>query len=433
MKVCASLSSMSDLSKAMEADMIEIRLDLIDPVPDTGDKETIITFRGKFDNSSIPENFTGLVDIGEEGIPDVPYRIISSVHDYENTPSSEVIADTLNSMTADVSKGAYAVKDFKNLHDLLEASKTVTRNHVILGMGEMGEITRIRQDILKNEFTFAYIGKPTAPGQLSLDEMKALKGDSIITGLVGNPLDKSKSAEMHNAAFSESGIPGRFVKFPSPSLDYIGECIIGYNIRGVNVTIPYKESIIHHLDETDTNAESVGAVNTVVNADGKLKGYNTDVDGVEAAFENAGFGMKGKRILIMGSGGASRAGIVASLNNGAEVFLTGRNKEAVERLSSRFGTGIVNGDSLSDYDAIVNATPIGMYGDGEYPINLNDLTENHTVFDMVYGTETLLVSKARDLGCRIATGEDMLAMQGSRAFELWTGAGGMFDVMRSCL
>lgn len=434
MKICASLSDVSDLKKAMEADMIEIRLDLIDPVPDTGDKETIITFRDRFDGSIIPENFAGLVDIGEEDVPDVPYRIISSVHDYENTPPSETIAYTLNSMTADVSKGAYAVRDFKNLHDILEASERVTKKRVILGMGEMGAITRIRQNLLKNEFTFAYVGEPTAPGQLSLDEMRALDDDSMITGLVGNPLDRSKSFEMQNAAFLESGISGRYLKFPSPSLDFIGECIRGYGIRGVNVTIPYKESIIPHLDEIDDNADSVGAVNTVVNSDGVLKGYNTDIDGVEAAFRNAGFEMRRKRILIMGSGGASRAGIVASQKNNAEVSVMGRNEKVVKQLSLEFGTDIVpENDSLSDFDAIVNATPVGMYGDGEYPVNLNNLTENHTVFDMVYGIETPLISEARELGCRIATGEDMLAMQGSRAFELWTGVKGMFGTMRACL
>jgi len=434
MKICASLSRMSDLTKATEADMIEIRLDLVDRVPDTGDKETIITFRDKFDVSAIPKNFTGLIDIGEERIPDVPYRTISSVHDYENTPSSETIAETLNSMTADVSKGAYTVKDFKNLYDILEASKKVIGNRVILGMGEMGEITRIRQNVLGNEFTFAYVGEPTAPGQLSLDEMRALDEDSIITGLAGNPLDKSKSAEMHNAAFLESGISGRFLKFPSPSLEFIGECIRGYGIRGMNVTIPYKESIIPHLDEIDGTAESVGAVNTIVNDNGVLKGYNTDVDGVDAAFKNADFETKGKRILVMGSGGASRACIVASLNNNATVTVTGRNKDAVKRLSSAFGTEtMTEREPLSNFDAIVNATPVGMYGTGEYPVNLNDLDVNHTVFDMVYGIETLLVSKAKNLGCKIATGEDMLAMQGARAFELWTGVSGMFGTMRSCL
>ena len=434
MKICASLSNVSDLRKAMEADMIEIRLDLINSVPDTGDKETIITFRDGFDGSVIPENFTGLVDVGEEEVPDVPYRVISSVHDYDNTPSAETIAKTLNSMTTDVSKGAYAVRDFKNLYDILEASKKITKSRVILGMGEMGEITRIRQNLLKNEFTFAYVGEPTAPGQLSLDEMKALNDNSVITGLIGNPLDKSKSFEMQNAAFLESGISGRYLRFPSPSLDFVGECIRGYGIRGVNVTIPYKESIIPHLDEVDDNADSVGAVNTVVNDGGTLKGYNTDIDGVEAAFRNSGFDMRKKKILIMGSGGASRAGIVASRKNNAEVSVIGRNGKAVELLSLEFGTDIATeDDSLSDFDAIVNATPVGMYGDGEYPVNIKNLTADHTVFDMVYGIETPLISKATELGCRIATGEDMLAMQGSRAFELWTGVKGMFETMRSRL
>ncbi len=434
MRICVSLSSLSDLPKALEADMIEIRLDLIDSVPDTKGKETIITFRDGFDSSRVPKNFTGYVDAGKEDISDIPYKTISSIHDYEDTPSFDEIADSLNSMTSDISKGAYTTRNFKNLYDILKASKEVTKKHVILGMGQMGEITRIRQNILNNSFTFAYIGEPTAPGQLSFDEMNILDDDSIITGLVGNPLDKSKSPGMHNAAFSESGISGRYLKFPTSSLDRIAECIKGYDIRGINVTIPYKESIIPYLDEIDEDAESVGAVNTVVNDDGILKGYNTDIDGVEKAFDNTGFRMKGKRLLIMGSGGASRACIVASLNNKAEVSVLGRNERTLRSLADDFGIEILTEDtSLSGFDAIVNATPIGMYGDGSYPIDLENLNENHTVFDMVYGIDTALISKAKELNCRIATGEDMLAMQGSRAFELWTGVEGTFETMRSCL
>ncbi len=434
MRICASLGRLSDLPEAVSADMIEVRLDLLGSVPDTGNKETIVTFRDGFDPSLLPENFSGFADIGEEDIPDAPYRIISSIHDYENTPSADEIAYSLNSMNSEVSKGAYAVRDFKNLYDILKASEKVTKDHVLLGMGKMGEITRIRSDILGNMFTFAYISKPTAPGQISLDEMKNLNESSIITGLVGSPLDKSKSREMHNRAFVECGISGRYLNFPSPSLDYIGDCIRGYNIRGINVTIPYKESIISCLDEIDSDAESAKAVNTVVNSDGTLKGYNTDIDGIETALKNADFEMNGKRMLIMGSGGAARACIIAALRNNTEISVAGRNMKTVNKLSSEFGIGIATEESLmSEFDVIVNATPIGMYGEGTYPVNPNTLDESNTVFDMVYGVETPIVSKAKNTGCKIIAGEDMLAMQGARAFELWTGVKGAFDIMRSCL
>ena len=432
MKICASLSELTDLSEAFDADMIEIRLDLLGGVPDTAGKDTIVTFRDVFDKSVLPEGFEGMIDIGELPIPETNLRTISSIHDYEKTPAKEEISRKLNAMTSDISKGAYAVRDFKDLKNILEASKTVTRDHVILGMGSMGAITRIRQNILKNLFTFAYVSKSTAPGQLSLKEMRALGDECMITGIVGNPLERSRSQAMHNAAFLESDVTGRYLVFPSSSLDSIENCIRGFDIRGLNVTIPYKEEIIPYLDELDESAKKAGAVNTVVNTKGRLKGYNTDIDGIESSIKKTKCQIEGKKVLIMGSGGASRACIVAVQRNGADVSITGRNDRSVSQLASKFGlTQVPEGSCLSRFDIVVNATPIGMYEEGKYPADINSLSEGQTVLDMVYGVKTQFIDIAEKRGCKIATGEDMLAMQGARAFELWTGVGGMFEIMRS--
>lgn len=434
MRICASLGKLSDLSEAYDADLIEIRLDILDHVPEIGDKEAIVTFREDFDSSKLPEGYRGIIDIGEAELPETGLRTISSIHDYDKTPSESEISVSLNAMRSDISKGAYSVRDFRDLKNILKASKKVTRNHVILGMGEMGEITRIRQKTLGNLFTFAYVSEPTAPGQLSLKEMGRLDDDSIITGVTGDPLDKSKSPDMHNAAFAKSGISGRYLKFPSPSLDFIGECIRGYDVRGLNVTIPYKELIIPYLDEIDGDAKEAGAVNTIVNNYGVLKGYNTDIDGIERSLELAGCPLKGKNVLIMGSGGASRAGIVAAKRNGSKVSVTGRNEETLSLLSSEFDVkSLKEGSSISEFDIILNATPIGMYGEGTYPADITELRKDQTILDMVYGFDTPLIRNASRAGCRIATGEDMLAMQGARSFELWTGRKEMFETMRSCL
>ncbi len=434
MRICASLGKPSDLSEACDADLIEVRLDILGHVPDIGDKEAIVTFRGEFDPSKLPEGYRGMIDVGESDLPKTELRTISSIHDYKRTPSEAEISKSLNAMESDISKGAYSVRDFRDLRNILKASKNVTKDHVILGMGEMGEITRIRQNTLGNLFTFAYVSEPTAPGQLSLREMRGLDDDSIITGVTGNPLDKSRSPDMHNAAFAKSRISGRYLKFPSSSLDSVGDCIRGYDIRGLNVTIPYKEMIIPYLDEIDADAKEAGAVNTIVNNYGVLKGYNTDIDGIERSLRLAGCSLRGKKVLIMGSGGASRAGIVAAKRNGSKVSITGRNEEVVSLLSSEFGVEALNeGSSASDFDVIMNATPIGMYGEGNYPADIGELREDQTVLDMVYGSDTLLIGNASKAGCSIATGEDMLAMQGARSFELWTGRKGLFETMRSCL
>ncbi|MDD2410754.1 MAG: shikimate dehydrogenase [Candidatus Methanomethylophilaceae archaeon] len=433
MKICASLGRPSDMLEALGADMVEVRTDILGHLPDTKGIETVVTFRDGFDASLLPEGFSGIVDAGTEMLHDVPFRTISSVHDYDKTPAGQVISDTLNTMSSDISKGAYMVRDFEDLAHILEASRETKKEHVILGMGALGTVTRIRQKILGNSFTFAYVSGPTAPGQLSLGEMRRLGDDCMITGIVGDPLEHSRSPAMHQAAYDASGVNGKYLIFRSPSLARIEDCIRGYDIRGMNVTIPYKESIMGHLDALDADAEKAGAVNTIANESGRLKGYNTDIHGIEAAFQNIRCQMNGKKVLLMGSGGAARACIIASLRNGAEVSITGRNGLTVSRLSSEFGIEPIEKGSadLSRYEIIVNSTPIGMYGEGEYPADIRGLTGDSTVLDMVYGADTGLISEARSKGCRIATGEDMLAMQGARAFEIWTGVSGMFDIMRA--
>lgn len=435
MRICASISKAGDLACAADADMIEIRLDLLGSVPDTGGMLTVVTFRDGFDASLLPDGFSGYADIGEEAVPDIGVKTISSHHDYEGTPSPAEISDRLGRMASDVAKGAYSVRDFRDLAGILAASRSVKKEHVLLGMGAMGTVTRIRQSLLGNSFTFAYVSEPTAPGQLSLSEMRALGDDCMITGLVGHPLDRSRSQSMHDAAYRVSNIRGKYLTFPSPSLDLIEECIRGYDIRGLNVTVPYKTDVIGHLDRLSGDAEKVGAVNTVVNDSGILRGHNTDIDGVIGAFEMADCEVEGLKALILGSGGGARACAAALMRDGAEVTVTGRNPETLSGMASDMSIGKVpwREADVEDYDIIANATPIGMYAGGEYPADISGLTEHHIVFDMVYGTRTGLMEAAAARGCRMVTGEDMLAMQGARSFELWTGRGDMFPIMRDAL
>ena len=433
MRICASLSKAGDLACAADADMIEIRLDLLGSVPDVGDVPAVITFRDGFDASLLPGGFKGYVDVGEGAVPDISAGTISSYHDYDGTPSSADIADRLGRMVSDIAKGAYSVRDFRDLAGILSASESLDKEHVLLGMGTMGTITRIRQSVLGNSFTFAYVSEPTAPGQLSLKEMRAMGDDCVITGLVGHPLDRSRSQSMHDAAYRVSDIRGKYLTFPSPSLDLIGECIRGYDIRGLNVTVTFKTDVIEHLDRLSGDAEEVGAVNTVVNDSGILRGHNTDIDGVIGAFEMADCEIDGLKALILGSGGGARACAAALMREGAEVTVTGRNPGTLSGMASDMGVSTIpqRRADVKDYDIIANATPIGMYAEGEYPADIGNLTEHHIVFDMVYGTRTRLMDAATSRGCRTVAGEDMLAAQGARSFELWTGRGDMFPIMRA--
>ena len=254
----------------------------------------------------------------------------------------------------------------------------------------------------------------------------------MILGILGNPLSKSKSAKMQNAALRASGINGIYLPFESPDLEQVEEVIRGYDIRGVNVTIPYKQEIMDHLDVVDRSASAIGAVNTVVNNNGRLEGYNTDVIGIDVALGRAGFEAEDKRILIMGSGGAAKACAHYMSERNCDVTITGRNRETGEELAKEFGANFRNSTSVSVmmYDLIVNCTPVGMYSDGPYPINISSITRNQAVFDMVYGSETPIVREALSKGCPVAYGADMLAGQGAASFSMWTGVKDSFDVMR---
>lgn len=434
-KICASLSGFTGKEDLSKADMVEIRLDLLGDVPAIDGKELLVTFRDGVDLSVLPEGFEGMIDIGTEPRPDTTLTVVSSYHDYDATPSSDEIVSLLASMPGDIRKGAFRTDGFGDLHNLFRASEAVGGRSVLLGMGEFGTVTRVRSTLLRNEFTFAYVDAPTAPGQIGLEEMAALGDDCLVLGIVGDPLSRSMSPEMHRAAMRSEGLNGIYLRFETDDLEHCADVVREYNIRGLNITIPHKEAMLHRLDRLDETAEAVGAVNTLVNDDGVLTGYNTDVAGIDTALAVNRFEPWGKRAVIMGSGGAARACAYALTARGCAVTVTGRNEAAAARLAADLGCEYKPAVSIPVmlYDLIVNCTPIGMYGDGSYPLDLSHINRHQTVFDMVYGAETPIVSAARAATAGVITGSDMLAGQGAASFGLWTGHHDTFDKMRSVL
>ncbi len=425
MKVCTTYGS--DIPLRKNSEMHEIRLDVFSRIPDSIGQESLVTLCGK-DPSVVPASFKGLVDVGERDIETVQRRI-RSFHDFEKTPSADDIISMLSEGDQYISKGAFRASSFTDLYSILDASRRLGRRHVLLGMGQIGEVTRIRQEILGNEFTFGYAGTSTAPGQFSADEMEELGDDCQLVGITGHPLSHSKSPSMQNAAMKAAGINGRYLIFDSPDLEHVSEVIRGYDIRGMNVTIPYKQTIIPYLDDISEAAESVGAVNTIINDNGKLIGENTDIVGIEYALLHTP--LKGRKALILGSGGASRAAAYALKESGCEVSISGRNIDTTSQLSRDFGLNIHNG-SAGGFDIIVNCTPIGLV-EGQYPADISDLHKGQTVFDMVYGRETPLIMSSRTKGCGIVDGSEMLIGQGAASFRSWFDKEPDTDVMRGAL
>ena len=427
MRVCTTYGT--DVPLRDGAAMHEIRLDVFGSVPEGIGDDDIITLCGK-DISNVPASFGGLVDVGDSDMK-VKFRKIRSIHDFERTPDADAIVKMLAEGDQEISKGAFRVSSYSDLHSIFTASKNLGRKHVLLGMGETGAVTRIRQNTLGNEFTFGFSGSSTAPGQLSADEMEAFGDDCSIVGVTGHPLDHTKSPVMQNAAIKAAGLNAIYLKFDSPTLDNICDVMREYCIRGMNVTIPYKQDIFNLLDSFSDVSFEAGAVNTITNTDGVLVGDNTDVEGIKYAFRKKEEEPKGKKVLIMGSGGAARAAAYSFIDLGCEISIAGRNKETVADIGRTFGAEDYTG-SIRDYDIIVNCTPIGIV-DGEYPANINEIQKCQTVFDMVYGRQTGLIRAALDKGCRIVDGADMLVGQGAVSFELWFGKKPDTEVMKRAL
>ena len=275
-----------------------------------------------------------------------------------------------------------------------------------------------------------------------------VSGTTKVFALIGDPVGHTMSPAMHNAAFEELGLDYIYLPFHVKAHE-LADAVSGLralNVNGFNVTIPHKVSIIPVLDEVDPIAGKIGAVNTVVNDDGKLTGYNTDASGFLRALLEQGIDPAGKNIVILGAGGASRAISYILSDNDARLTVLNRWQEldwAVE-LAGRIGRDLgkevrameLTAENLSDVlaeaDILVNATSVGMTpDDNSSPVPAGLLKSGLTVFDIVYNpVRTRLLAEAAASGARTVGGVDMLAWQGALAFEKWTGRPAPIDLMR---
>lgn len=427
MRVCATYGAAVPLSR--DHAMNEIRMDVFQSVPEDSDENTLVTLAGR-DISCVPAGFPGLVDVAE-AMPKPSHRTVRSFHNFQCTPSADEIVRMLSEGEQEISKGAFMASSFTDLHSIYEATRKLGRKHVILGMGDTGMVTRIRQRILGNEFTFGYVGKSTAPGQLSADELEALGDGCRIVGITGDPVTHSKSPQMQNAAIAAAGINAIYLRFGSPDLAHLRDVMTEYDITGMNVTIPHKQEAIPQMDSVSKTVETVGAMNTIINKDGWFVGENTDVDGIMATFSD--LETDGKSVLIMGSGGAARAAGYAFTEMGCDTYVIGRNQKTVDAICRDLGTEYAPSPEADRYDVVVNCTPIGMYAEGSYPADVTSIGKDQVVFDMVYGIRTPLLSVAESAGCTMFDGSDMLVGQGAASFRHWFGTDADTKVMKEAL
>lgn len=279
-----------------------------------------------------------------------------------------------------------------------------------------------------------------------------IKATTRIYGIFGHPVSQSLSPAIHNAAFEHLGLDCVYLAFDVDpgSVAQSVESIRTLGLSGINVTIPHKQSVMAGLDEIAPEASMVGAVNTIVNEDGRLKGYNTDVSGVLRALESElGFAPQGKSVFVVGAGGASRAVIVAMCTGGARsVAIANRTYSKAQELSEEFSPSFANvgfsaapledaervAQLIVQADIVINCSSAGMGDIEPLRLPLDLLGENCVVYDLVYKPPvTPLVRDSRALGLRAESGLGMLLYQGVDAFEIWTGEKAPVEVMREAL
>lgn len=258
-----------------------------------------------------------------------------------------------------------------------------------------------------------------------------------VYGVFGNPVSHSLSPLLHNAVFKELGMNCIYLAFEiqEQTLGIAFEGIRSKIVRGVNLTIPFKEEALNFIDEIPEDIDrGVGAINTVVNKDDKLFGYNTDVPGFLQAITNElEFKPAGKTVLVLGAGGAARAVAFAlAYSNAERILLSNRNFDRAvglaEYLADYFPESDIEAIASLDNIAkekpalIVNASACGLKGSDPVSFDLKALNNAPSVYDLIYSPkETKLLKEAKSLGFKAANGLGMLVNQAALSFTLWTG------------
>jgi len=306
-------------------------------------------------------------------------------------------------------------------------------------MGDVALPARLLALRGRNGFAYAPVENSTAPGQISLDEMKRIyraeqfDARTRVYGVIGDPIAHSLSPAMHNAGFAARQVNAVYLPFLTHDLRDFINSVEPLGIKGFSVTLPHKERILRFLHQCDPLAERIGAVNTVVvRGSGKLHGYNTDYVGVLETLERR-IKLRDSRALIVGAGGAARAVAFALAQAGVAVFVTARRYQRAKHLARAMGGEAVERGAVGRmaFDAIVNATPVGMHPSvRRSPLEADELN-CRLVFDIIYRPQTTkLLQMAARRGIQTVSGAEMFVAQGAEQWKIWVGHQAPVDAMR---
>jgi len=487
-KICIPITAdtieeaLGNLKKAEgKGDLIELRLDFIKDI-DEGKveellknkiKEVIVTCRPKSENGRFERSeeerillLKKAVESGAEYV-DVEFKtnkdfinsliknkskpkIIISHHNFDETlPIEELenIYNEIKKLDPDLVKivtFANSLNDNFNIFRLLEGKDDL----IGFCMGIKGQISRVLAPKFNSLITFASLekNKESADGQLTIEEMKneynfdLINEDTKLLGVIGEFAENSKSRHMHNKMFKEKGVNFIYhpLKLEKNELKEFMNNFRKFDFAGSAVTVPYKEKIMKYLDYTDDTTKDIGAVNTIVNDNGRLTGYNTDYFGVVEALKEK-TKLNGKKVLVIGAGGAARAVVYGLRKENAEITIINRTAEKAQKLAEEFN---IKADKLEnikeligDNEIVVNATSVGMSPNlGRTIIPEDCLINNKIIMDIVYTPlRTKLIESAEKANCSTITGERMLVHQAMKQYKLWTKEKSDFEIMEKAI
>ncbi len=357
----------------------------------------------------------------------LPRRILLSVHDFRRMPPLDPALGARWRGQVDAIKVAGAARTIADSTRLLRFAAKM-RNCVAVPMGEVGLPARLLALRAGSALAYAPVSAATAPGQVSLQEMKhlyrahALNRQTHVFGVIGDPIAHSLSPLLHNTAFIARKINAVYLPFLVKNLRDFLKAAPDFGLRGFSVTLPHKQRILRHLQDCDALSAEIGAVNTVVvRRDGSLYGCNTDYVGVLHALEKK-LRLAKSRVLVLGAGGSARAAAFALTRAGAAVGICARRNAAARELARAAGAEVVPRRALETefFDAILNTTPVGMHPDTAIsPLEPGEL-HCRIVMDLIYRPErTRLLKLAAQKRIATVSGVEMFLAQGIAQWELW--------------
>src|SRR5271155_1635361 len=318
--------------------------------------------------------------------------LILSFHDFRATRNLDETLEKMLRIPADFYKVVSTATTLSDNVTMMKFVQARSDKHALVGlcMGEQGIISRVLSARAGSVFTFGAISSDlkTAPGQVSTRDLRSIyrieqvDAATRVYGVAGDPIEHSLSPVIMNTALRRENVNGVYLPLHAKTMKDLIHCVREIPLHGLSVTMPYKQAILAHLDNTDAHTTKIGACNTVVRGqDGKLYGFNTDVAGVLRPLEQR-LTIENAKVLVIGAGGAARAAVFGLKERGAEVWILNRTSAQAQKLARQAKAKSIKRPDLKKlaFDVIINATPVGMGNTKDSPLNADEIKAKY-VFD----------------------------------------------------